>query len=81
MEEEGLTHTSSVMAPERSREEESFTVIELELPLNDRAPPYLPVVKEAPVMLPVLLLPERSVATDPLPSLNPYAATSPPPTG
>src|SRR6516162_3642376 len=48
------------------------------LPLKDKALPYLPeVVHVAPLMVPLFPLPDISLTTVPLPSLNPYAATKP----
>src|SRR5262252_6190210 len=48
------------------------------LPLKDKALPYLPeVVHVAPVIVPLFPLPDKSLTTVPLPSLNPYAATKP----
>jgi hypothetical protein len=41
---DGLTHASSVIAVVRCREVVSGTLMNAELPLNESAPPYLPVV-------------------------------------
>src|SRR4029077_10593100 len=47
-------------------------------PLKVKALPYLPeVVQVAPLIVPLFPLPDRSLTTVPLPSLNPYAATRP----
>ena len=75
---EGFTHASKVMADVSRNEGESFTVTRALVPLKDRALPYLPeVLQVAPLIVPVLLLPDRSATVVPLPSLNPYAATRP----
>src|SRR6266542_3420106 len=48
------------------------------VPLKLKALPYLPdAVQVAPLIVPLLPLPDTSVTTVPLPSLNPYAATKP----
>src|SRR6266508_4033226 len=48
------------------------------VPLKLKAVPYLPdAVQVAPLIVPLLPLPDTSVTTVPLPSLNPYAATKP----
>src|SRR4051812_36854779 len=73
----GLTQASSVIPLVRSRLAESFTVIQLLVPLNDSALPYLPVALQvAPLIVPVFPCPERSLTVVPLPSSNEYAATS-----
>ena len=47
-------------------------VIRFDVPLKDRAPPnFPPVLQVAPVIVPVLPLPETSLTVVPLPSLNP----------
>jgi hypothetical protein len=51
---------------------DSGTVTRLLLPLNDSAAPYRPLAFQvAPEMVPLLLFPETSCTTVPLPSLNP----------
>src|SRR6266536_1558726 len=73
---DGFTHASNVMPVVRSKLAESFTVTQLLAPLKDKALPKRPdVLHVAPVIVPVLLLPDRSVTAVPLPSLNAYAAT------
>src|SRR5258708_21796023 len=54
-------------------------VIQLEAPSNVSAPPNRPAAVHVapPPIVPVLPLPDRSVTVVPVPSLNPYAATSP----
>ena len=48
------------------------------VPLNVKALPYLhEVVHVAPLIVPLFPLPDASLTTVPLPSLNPYAATRP----
>ena len=74
----GLIHASSVMPVVRSRELASLTDTQSSMPSNESACPKRPAVQMAPEIVPVLPLPEMSVAVVPLPSLNPYAATSPP---
>src|SRR5207247_3498182 len=62
----------------RSSDAASATVTHALGPLNDSAPPNLPVVvRVAPEMVPVFPWPDASVVCTPLVSLNPYAATSP----
>ena len=67
----GRTHASSVIAVVRSSEATSATVTQLELPLNESAPPYLPAVVHAVfVATPSLLLPDVSRTDVPRPSSN-----------
>src|SRR5262245_928120 len=74
----GRTHAPMVMPLVRSRLAESGTVTQLLVPLNESAPPNRPeVVHVAPLIVPVLALPEASEVVAPPFSLNPYAATSP----
>jgi hypothetical protein len=48
------------------------------VPLKLKALPYWPeVVQVAPLIVPLFPLPDASLTTVPLPSLNPYAATGP----
>ena len=48
------------------------------MPLNESAPPYLPAIDQvAPVIVPVLLLPDKSATVVPLPASKLYAATRP----
>src|SRR5258706_6187860 len=74
----GYTHASSVM-PVVSRSEVAFGTVTCALvPLNTSALPNLPaVVQVAPLIVPVLPLPERSATVVPAPSLKVYAATRP----
>src|SRR4030095_6140788 len=75
---EGLTHASSVIAVVSRTKAESVMVTRAEVPLNTRAVPKRPaVVQVAPLMVPVLPLPDRSVTVVPVPSLKAYAATRP----
>src|SRR6185503_7940984 len=74
----GLSHASTVSPVVRSRELASLTVTRSLTPSTERACPYFPAVHVAPEMVPVLPLPEISATDVPLPSLKPYAATSPP---
>src|SRR5215469_3804046 len=74
----GFTQASMVTPDVMSSEGASFTVIQLLVPSNKRAPPNLPAaIQVAPEMKPVLPLPEKSVTVAPEPSLKLYAATSP----
>src|SRR5690242_9504023 len=74
----GWTHASSVKELARLSVEESCTVTQLFVPLNESAFPYFPaVVQTALVMVPLLLFPEASFTAVPVPSLKLYAATSP----
>src|SRR5207247_11105267 len=69
----GNTHASSVIVVVNRSDGASLTVTQFVVPLKDRAPPNRPdPVHEAPVIVPLLLLPERSPATVPLASSNPY---------
>src|SRR5258706_9995830 len=74
----GYTHASSVM-PVVSRSEVAFGIVTRALvPLNTSALPNLPdVVQVAPLIVPVLPLPEISATVVPAPSLKVYAATKP----
>src|SRR4029077_17538661 len=64
----------------RSSDGESGTVTQLEVPLNDRAPPYLPDVDHVVLeTVPLLALPERSLTAEPVPSSKESAATRPVP--
>jgi hypothetical protein len=72
----GLTHASSVIALVRFSDELSGTVTELLVPLNVSADPLWPVVRVAPVIVPVFARPETSVTVVPDASSNAYAATS-----
>lgn len=50
----------------------------LDVPLKESAPPLRPAVAQvAPDTVPLFPLPERSLRTVPVPSLNPYAPTNP----
>src|SRR3954463_3080862 len=74
----GSTHASSVIPELRCRDAESGTETVVDVPLNARAPPYLPSADHVPsCTAPSLPLPVWSVSVDPAPSLKPYAATSP----
>src|SRR5258706_15440817 len=74
----GYTHASSVM-PVVSRSEVAFGIVTCApVPLNTSALPNLPdVVQVAPLIVPVLPLPEISATVVPAPSLSAYAATRP----
>src|SRR6266550_2512223 len=76
----GFTHASSVIPLVRRSAATSLIVTQLLAPLKSNAPPIpvRPCVQVAPVIVPVLPLPEMSLAIEPEPSLNPYAAMSPP---
>ena len=73
----GRTHASSVIAVVRSSELASATVTQSLTPSNDRPPPYRPVVRAAPEIVPALPRPDVSVAVVPLASSKPQAPTSP----
>jgi hypothetical protein len=74
----GRTHASTVIPVVRSRLAESGIVTQLLVPLNESAPPKRPeALQVAPLIVPVLPLPDASAVVPPPPSLNPYAATSP----
>jgi hypothetical protein len=71
----GYTHASNVIALVNCSDGALLTVTEALVPLKLKALPYLPeVVHVAPLIVPLFPLPDRSVNTVPLPSLNPYAA-------
>src|SRR5438046_1621962 len=76
----GFTHASSVIPVVRCSAAASLTVTQSLVPLKSSAPPMpvRPCVQVAPVIVPVLPLPETSLTIEPEPSLNPYAAISPP---
>src|SRR4051812_31604952 len=72
----GCTHASRGMPGGRSRLFASGTVTQLLVPLKISAPPNLPaVLRVAPLMVPVLLWPEASVAVVPVVSSKPQAPT------
>jgi hypothetical protein len=74
----GSTHASSVIRFVSCNEAEFATVTQLDDPSNESAPPNLPTLAHVVlVSVPVLPLPDASAVVVPLPSLNPYAATSP----
>src|SRR6266496_2002884 len=74
----GYTHASNVIPLVNCSEAALLIVTSALLPLKLKALPYLPdVVQVAPLIVPLLPLPDTSVTTVPLPSLNPYAATKP----
>src|SRR5207247_1266580 len=76
--ESGLTHASIVIPVVRWSDGESAIVTHALLPLKYSALPNLPdVLQVALEIVPVLPWPEASPTWTPLPSLNPYAATSP----
>src|SRR5262245_39474208 len=76
---EGLTHASRVMPVLRSSDGASVIVTRALAPLNIRAFPNFPVdAHVAPLMVPVLPLPDASATVPPVPSLKENAATSPP---
>jgi hypothetical protein len=78
LDEEGLTHASMVMPVVRSRLAASAIVTQLVVPLNESALPKRPeLFQVAPLIVPVLPLPDASAVVGPLPSLKPYAATRP----
>src|SRR5207237_7485923 len=68
-----------VIALVRWSDAESGTVTQLLLLEASKlsAPPYFPAAQAAPVIVPVLPFPERSVTAVPAPSSNAYAATRP----
>src|SRR3954452_529722 len=77
---DGLTHASSANPFGRSREAESATVIQLELPLKASAPPFLPAADQVVLrVVPSFPWVVLSRAVDPMPSSKPYMATAPPP--
>src|SRR3954463_2125625 len=65
----GLIHASSVIAVVRSSDAASGTVTQSLMPLNDNAVPYFPAVHAAPVMVPVLPVPDTSNTCAPRPSV------------
>src|SRR5207249_1472575 len=74
----GYTHASNVIPLVNCSEAALLMVTSALLPLKLKALPYLPdVVQVAPLIVPLLPLPDPSATTVPLPSLNPYAATKP----
>src|SRR5258706_1027000 len=74
----GFTHASSVIAALRRNDVVPGTVTSALDPLNTSAPPSRPaVVHVALLVVPLLPLPDASLADVPLPSSNEYAATRP----
>src|SRR5438094_2945257 len=74
----GYTHASNVIPLVNCSEAALLTVTSALVPLKLKALPYLPdAVQVAPLIVPLLPLPDTSATTVPLPSLNPYAATKP----
>src|SRR3954452_11684000 len=71
----GLAHRSVVRSRVMSRDGESATWTQSLTPLNDSAPPNLPVVHVAPRTAPVLPVPDASTAVAPEPSSKPSART------
>src|SRR5262249_17298206 len=72
----GRTHPSSVIPELRSSEAESATVTQLLAPSNDNALPKRPVAAQvAPLMVPLLPLPEASAPDSPVPPSSPRART------
>ena len=68
----GFTHASSVIPIVRSSELASGTVTQLDEPLKESAPPYLPLNAHAVfVTVPLLPDPETSLTFVPVPSLKP----------
>ena len=67
----GRTQASIVSPLVRSSEAESGISTRLVLPLKDRAEPYLPeALQVALLIVPLLLLPDTSLTTVPVPSLK-----------
>src|SRR4051812_32562775 len=73
----GLIQAASVRPVVGLSVAEFGTLTMLPLPLNCRAPPYLPAVHVAPVIVPALLLPDESAAVVPVPASNVYPAMRP----
>src|SRR5690348_11207213 len=74
----GSTQASRVIPVVRCSEAASGMVTMEEVPLKDRASPYLPAVDQVALLIvPLLPLPDLSVTVVPVPSSKAYAATSP----
>jgi hypothetical protein len=74
----GYTQASSVIPVVNCSDADEGTVTTAFVPLNTSALPNFPaVVHVAPLIVPVLLLPEASATVVPAPSAKLYAATSP----
>ena len=75
----GFTQASSVMPFESASDALCGTVTIEETPSNDSAPPYpaWPPTRLAPLIDPLLPLPDESVAIEPIVSLNESASTGP----
>ena len=74
----GWIHADSVIAVLTFSDADPGIATRLFVPLKLSAAPYRPlVVHVAPLIVPVLPFPEASATVGPLPSLKPYAATSP----
>src|SRR5579862_6999566 len=75
---DGSTHASRVMPVVSCSDAELGMSTRAFVPLNESAPPYFPeAVQVVFTMEPTLPLPEASPSVVPVPSLKPYAATSP----
>src|SRR5262245_42341696 len=73
----GLIHAARVMPVERFSQLDELTCTMSETPLKLSPPPYFPAVQTAPVIVPVLLWPETSSATPPVPASKVQPATRP----
>jgi hypothetical protein len=74
----GYTQASRVIPLVNCSDAALLIVTKALFPLKLKASPYLPdVVHVAPLMVPLFPLPDASLTTVPLPSLNAYAATRP----
>src|SRR5688572_863233 len=74
----GKIHACSVIPEDTFSDAEAGTTTIALLPLKLSALPKRPCVLQlAPLIVPVLPLPEASLTVVPAPALNPYASTSP----
>src|SRR4029453_14018755 len=74
----GSIHAISVIADDNPSDGDAGTLTRPVEPSNDNAPPYLPVVHDAPpVIVPLFPFPDTSTNVDPDPASNVYPATRP----
>ena len=74
----GWIHAISVIADDNPSDGDAGTLTRPVEPLNDNAPPYLPVVHDVPPeIVPLFAFPDTSTNDDPDPASNVYPATKP----
>src|SRR5262245_66194542 len=74
----GWIHAISVIPDDSPSDGDDGTLTRPVEPLNDNAPPYLPVTHDVPPeIVPLFPLPDTSANVDPAPASNVYPATRP----